>query len=505
MSLLIKNGYILTLDKQESVYTPGDVLIEGDRITQIGKKIESDDIDCVIDATDKLVMPGLVVSHAHSDENLFKGAYDNLPLELWMLYSYTPLSYGPMAERLIYLRTLLSAMEMLKDGVTTVQDDVSEWPRVTIEGMNTVFQAYKDLGMRASITANLSDKTYQQKIPYLKDVLPANIIQALTNAPGWTADELLSICHTVIQNWHGHEGRLNFVVAPSGPQRCSDEFLIRLNELSLQYNLPIHTHVLETKTQMVTGHEYYGKSIVEHLHEIGLLHDRTTLIHAIWLTDQDIALMGEAKCTAVHNPASNLKLGSGIMPLRKLLDAGVNVCLGVDGMSSNDSQSIWEAMKLTALLHKISHPDYRFWPTSAEVLRMATYGGARSALLHNHIGILAEGYKADITIINLNTINFTPLNDVKNQLVYCEEGSSVDSVIVNGQLLVQHGRIRTIDEAEILRELRTYMQDFWKAFAEAKTWAERLFPYVDQVYRKIASTPSGVNRWAGNERDWIVR
>jgi 5-methylthioadenosine/S-adenosylhomocysteine deaminase len=505
MRTLIKNGYVLTLDDQDRVLETGDVLIEEDRIVRVESDIRCEaKIDRVIEAAGRLVMPGLIVAHAHSNENLYKGAFDNLPLELWMLYAYAPMQNAPLSQRLIYLRTLLGAMEMIKAGVTMVQDDVvSGWVRPPVEGIGTVFEAYRDVGMRATLSSNLTDKAFGDKTPFLAGLLPQDMLDELNSVPVWSPADYVRVCERTIAQWHGCDGRLNFMVAPVGPQWCTDDFLLRAEELSRRHGLPLHIHVLETKTQQVAGSEFYGTSLVRRLHNLGLLSPRTTLVHAIWMTDEDIKMLGDARCSVVHNPASNLKLGSGIMPLRRVLDAGVNVALGADGMSSNDSQNPFEAMKLAALLHKVSDPDFRKWPTSDEVLRMATFGGARSALVDSEVGAVAPGMKADIILLDLGAMSFTPLNSVKNQLVYCENGSAVETVIVNGKILVEEGEIRTVDERQVLEELRSHFDEFRRKFGPNE-WTERLRPYLEEVYGRVVAMRTGLNRWAGDESSWVA-
>ncbi len=502
MSILIEKGYVLTLDGQDRFYERGDVLIQGDRISQVGENIEISGTERVIDASHKLVMPGLNIAHAHSNENLSKGAFDHLPLELWMLYVYPPLDWS-MSNRLIYLRTILGAAEMIRSGATTVQDHVQAWLRPEPEHLDTVFEAYRDIGMRANVATSMADKPYQAKIPSISQILPQELLDALSTAGNCKADEFIELCEYVVEKWHGYDGRLNYVLAPSGPQHWTDDFLMKLDDLSRTYNLPIHTHVLETKTQRVMGEVLYGNSIVRHLYDLGVLSPRMTLVDCIWITDEDIRLMGDSQVSVVHNPASSLKLGSGLMPLRKLLDIGCNVALGVDGMSSNDSQGAFEMMKMTASLHKIAHPDHQRWPTSDEILSMATRGGARSELIHHEVGALAPGMKADVILLRLNTVYFTPFNDAKNQLTYCETGGSVDTSIINGKVVMEGRKILTVDVDALLEELRFLMPRFWGNLEKARAWSEKLRPYLEDVYWRAVRTPIGLNRWSGDERDWL--
>ncbi len=498
MRILIKGGTVL-LGRE---YTPEetDIYIEDNNIVQIGKNMEKE-ADEIIDAAGQLIIPGLVNAHLHSDENLFKAQFDNLPLELWMLYTYPTFMYGPFSKRLIYLRTMLGAIEMVKHGVTLVQDDVSEYPKATLEGTDAVMEAYRDIGMRASVTTNLCDKQWKDKLPYIADILPQDIKDAYP--PAADKEELYELIEGMVDKWHNPGGMTNVVLAPVAPQRCTDEFFQGMHRLGEKYNLPVHTHVLETKMQQVTGKEFYQSSLIEHMNHIGVLSDRTTIVHSVWLTDYDIELVAKAGATIVHNPASNLKLGSGIMPYAKIREAGIPVALGSDGMSSNDNQSIFEAMKLCGLLHKVTTPDYSKWPEALDVFKAATCGGARSTRRNDHVGVIAENMRADMVFLDMNTTAFTPRNDLIKHLVYCENGSSIVRVMINGRTVVKDKKILTVDEKGLMKELNGMMGEFRKEYVKAKEWADKLFPYVNEIYWKSYRQTTGLNRLSGNEIRWI--
>jgi cytosine/adenosine deaminase-related metal-dependent hydrolase len=496
MKTLLKDGLILTLDRNNIIYKCADLLINEDTIEQIGENLEQDNrIDKVINCKDKLIMPGLINSHLHSDENLFKGLFDNLPLEPWMLYSCPPLDYGPFDKRLIYLRTMLGAVEMLKNGVTCVQDDVSECPAATFDGYSSVFKAYKDIGMRANVALNINDREFCDKLPFARKIFPAELQRELAGSS--KIEDLLSLYNEIINKFNGKD-LMKVVVSTSAPQRCTDKYLMLAKELAEKYDLPMHTHILETKMQYVTGGEFYGKSIIKHIKEIGFISDRLTIIHSVWVDDEDIAIMGEAGVSVAHNPVSNLKLGSGIMPLRRLLDNKVNVVLGTDGVSSNDSQNMFEAMKYSALLHKVTNPDYNTWPNSGEALSMAISNAAKSLRRTDEIGVLEPGKKADIIVLDLKSTAFTPINDIKNHLVYCENGSSVEKVFVNGKLVVDDKKLLFINEQDILNEIESIMPEFKSRFEQTKIRSKVLFPYIDKIYRMCAEKMIAINRFSRN-------
>ena len=495
MKTLLQGGKVLTLDGKERYYEKGDVLFEDGKILDVGEKLSTEGAQ-VVDCRGHLVMPGLVNAHLHSDENLFRGLFDNLPLEIWMLYSCPVLQYGPFSERLIYLRTMLGAIEMVKSGITSVQDDVSESPVGTVGGYNQVFKAYEDIGLRANVAMNQPTRTYVDKLPYVREIIPTEIQKEFGPASDGSGN--LALYEEIIRTWNGRSN-VKVVVSTSAPQRCSDEYLQKAYAMAERYDLPFHTHTLETKTQRVTGYEFYGKTIIGHIKDLGLLTDRTTIIHCIWVDDDDIEMMGQARVNVAHNPVSNLKLGSGIMPWYKLKKAGANVVLGTDGVSSNDSQSIFEGMKLAALLHKVSTPDFRQWPTSADALAMATTNAAKSLRRSEEIASLEAGKRADIVVLDASTPAFTPFNDVKNHLVYCENGSSVRKVYVDGRLVVLDGKVLTVDEKALLDELRSLMPEFQAKFRETAKVNDRLFSSLEDMYWRCMNQNVSLNRFSSQD------
>ncbi len=499
MSILVKNGRVLTLGRADREYERADVLIEGNKIAEVGPDLLVDkQVDTVIDARGKLVMPGLVNCHCHSDENFWRGSFDQLPLEPWMMYSIPLFDFGPFPERWIYLRTMLGAIEMLKGGVTTVQDDCIEFARFTVEGFAATMKAYKDSGMRASLARNKCDRPEYEKVPWIREALPKTFLAKMDDVKAPPAAEILEIYREVINEWHGREGdRLRVSLSCSAPQRCTDDYLLMLGELSHECNLPFNMHIAETKVQSVTGPEFYGKSILKHVADLGLLTPRTVIIHSVWMDDDDIRIMGLNQVSVAHNPVSNSKIGSGIMPLRKLVDAGVNVGLGTDGMSTNDGQSMFETMKVALLLQHVANPDYHHWATATEALRMATYGGARACLLHDRIGAIEKGMRADVIIIDLDTPAFVPLNNTKHQIVYCETGSSVTASIIDGKIVMQDRKLAHVDEQSIYAEVRELMPKFREIYEGALRWTKQLAPYYEQVYWRCVHLPLGINRWGG--------
>lgn len=503
MSIFIRGATVLTMGgPQDATPFQGDVHLDADRIVAIGAGLSTPVGAKVIDGTGKLVMPGLVNAHLHSGEALFKGRYDNLPLEIWMLYSYPILGAKPLSERLIYLRSMLVAIESLKTGVTCLTDDIFEAPRQNLSQLGAAVSAYDDIGIRATVSGHVMDRNFLDSIPYARDYVSTELQAEVAKMTPPTAAEYVAFAREAHSAFHGRSGRIRFMVAPSAPQRCTAELMQAADELARSWKVPFHTHIVETKVQGVTGPALYGKSLMRYMADLGLLHRGTTIAHSVWVTEDDIALMGEAGVSIVHNTISNQKLGAGVAPVRRLLDAGVTVALGSDGICSNDTPRMFDVMHACGLVHKLTTPDYKQWLSAEEVLHACTLAGARSALLEHETGSLEAGKKADLLILDMNTVSFTPRNDILNHLVYCENGSSIETVIVNGEIVVDRGKLTKVDEAALLAELRSFMPAFdeYHSGVEAKNRAFE--PAFDAVHRHCNQVDLGVHRLIGNSDMW---
>jgi 5-methylthioadenosine/S-adenosylhomocysteine deaminase len=498
--IILKNAKILTLNAKDEILDGTDIKIENDTITQIGKNIMPQSNEEVIDCTDLALMPGLVNAHLHSDENMFRGKYDNMPLELWMLYAYPPSpKYGGFKDRLVYLRTLIGAIEQIHSGVTSCQDDVSGHPVTTPETHDIIFKAYEDIGMRANVSTSELHKNYLDTIPYLRDIMPKEIQEKFTE-PRSIEKSIDSTCE-IIEKWN-NKGNMKVTLSPIAPQRCDDEYNKAIFDIAVKYDLPYHTHVCETRMQRETGYKMYGKTILQHCADIGILEPRTTIAHGNWLDDDDIMVAKDTGINVVHNIVSNLKLGSGIMPYAKMKKAGIHLALGTDGTSSNDSQNLLEVMKAAALVHKVTQPDYSIWPTSGDIINMATKGGARSLMRENEIGSLEEGKKADIIMFDMNSVAFTPLNDIKNQLVYCENGSSLVHVMIAGKFVMKDKKIATVNENEIIHELRRMQKDFLDEYEKTLPFSDLVYKYVEQSYWKCMNDNDDLWRLSGTKKEY---
>jgi 5-methylthioadenosine/S-adenosylhomocysteine deaminase len=472
---IFRNVRVLTLNAENREYDSTDVRVEG---SDLAYAVE----DRVIDGKGKLLMPGLINGHFHSPGNFNKGALDDMPLELFMLYEVPPFECPPTPPRLQYLRTMLGAAEMLKCGVTAVHDDPFYVPTLSDDLTDATMSAYADSGIRATVSINMQNVVEYDKYPFLYDLLPEALRQKMRESTPLTTQYLTSAYRRFIARWHGsHDGRLRAAVSCSAPQRVERDYLHQLAEISAEFDLPYNMHILETRLQRVLGHERFGRSLVRYVHDEGVLNERSLVIHAIWIDELDVELLAESGCSIAHNPLCNLKLGSGIMPFRALSERGINICMGSDEMCSDDSVNIWSVMKAGGLVHKITEPDYRRWPKAQELLECSTRNAAKAMRLENFTGQIAVGMQADLILLDLDTFSFTPLNDLRRQLVFCENGSSVRAVMVAGTMVMEDGRLLTVDEQALRAEIRECWTEYQQQFQAVDHWARALEP----IYRKM--------------------
>lgn len=496
--ILIRNATIVAMDATHGVRPfAGDILIDGATIKAVGPALAAAPDARIIEGCGKLVIPGLVNAHTHSSETFLRGRYERMPLEIWLLYAYPFLMNDPVGERLLYLRSLLLAMESLRTGVTTFCDDFFDPPRHDLDRLATVFSAYDDAGIRANVSSAVMNVHTLDALPFAREVMPAELQALLDFGPPMTAAAYIDYCKSAFASLHGRSGRLNFMIAPSAPQRCSADLMAACMDLAVDRHVPFHTHILETKTQAVTGHVLHGKSLIAYMHDLGLLKRNTTIAHSVWVSDEDMRLMGEAGVSVAHNAVSNLKLGAGIAPVRRLLDAGVTIGLGTDGVSSNDTSRIFDVMRVAGLVHSVAGPDYDQWVAADEILTMATIGGARTAMLEHVIGSLEAGKAADLLVLDLRTYPFMPLNDVVRQLVHAENGSSIETVMVAGRIVMQDGRLTTVDEQAVFDEIAELVPAHLAEHADLERRNRVFEPVMAEIHRRATAMEIGLNRYQG--------
>jgi 5-methylthioadenosine/S-adenosylhomocysteine deaminase len=419
-----------------------------------------------------------------------------------MLYESPNLPGLKPSPRFAYVRTLLAAAEMLKLGTTSVQDDAFFVPLPTPDIIDAVMQAYADCGLRARVALDQSNLPDIGKLPYLAETLPPDLWKSLEAQPPAGTSELLACYRHLIEAWHGKSGgRLMAAVSCSAPQRVSDDYLGALDDLSKAHDLPFYVHILETRTQRVLG-ALHGRSLVRDFQARGALSDRCNVIHAIWMDDADYDLIAASGASVAHNPISNLRLGSGVMPFRRLRDRGITIALGTDEAIADDSVNMWAVAKMAGLIHNIAEPDYARWPAAAEVLSCLFTGGARAMRQAGRVGAIAPGMQADLIMLDLDTLAFTPLNDLDRQLVYCENGASVRLTMVAGAIVARDGKVLTIDEPALRAEARSLAASL--AGAEQTEQAAAAFlPYYRDMYLRAAAADLGMLRTVPH-LDWTA-
>jgi 5-methylthioadenosine/S-adenosylhomocysteine deaminase len=503
---VIRGARLLDLAAGDGMTAPMDIAVESGVIADIEPTSgDSPVADEVIDALGMLAMPGLVNAHFHSSGTFNRGLVDNLPLELFMLYELPPFDFGPFPAELYRARVLLGAVEMMKSGATAVMDDVIYSPEASDDAIDGVMGAYRDCGIRATVTIYQPNTPEHSWFPYIRELLPADVLERLEREAVPTTDAIMEMTEAFVGRWHGAANdRLRCGVSCSAPQRATDDYMLRLHALARQHRLPFNMHIYETKVQRVAGNELHGGSLIRKVRDLGVLDELSVIIHAIWADAADIEDLAETNALVVHSPSSNLRCGSGIMPFRRLRDAGVPIALCTDEATVEDTLSMWNVGRLAAQLHKIDHPDFATWPRANEILEAMTTAGARSMQLEGQVGVLAPGARADVILLDLQTPTYTPFINLPNHLVYGEDGRSVRMVMVDGRVTVRDGRVLTIDEEALLDEVRDLMPAWLEALEPAERWAKRLHPAFEEVIRRCSVQDVGVNRWAGDEGSWLA-
>lgn len=450
MRTLIQNALVVTLNEHNEIIEKGAIAIDGNRIAYIGPAewTPAGPFDRVIEGDRLIAIPGMVNAHCHSPANLVRGMMPSKPLEIWRAYYRA--SLRGMRDEDFYASALLGGLEMLKNGATTVLDHFAGNSAWRFMGAGAAVQAMRDLGLRHVVALTITDKNYEDTIPLRAAEGSLNEeIQRMSASESKSAAAWLDECEEFIETFHAPTKLTTACPGPSAVQRCSDELLTRSAALARRKKLPMHIHLAETKAQAVMGRQLYGTSLLKHLDAIGVLSNNLSLAHSIWIEDGDVELFAKHGATPVHNPASNLRIGSGLAKVKEFLAAGVKVALGTDGAASNDSQNMFDALRLAGIIHNQAGSDFNHWVAPAQALAMATRNGALAFGID--AGVLAPGKLADVVLLRRDTAAFTPLNDVMAQLVFCENGSGVESIFVDGELVIEGGRATKVDETEVLR------------------------------------------------------
>jgi cytosine/adenosine deaminase-related metal-dependent hydrolase len=447
-------------------YTTTDLQVIDGKIAAISPNLEV--VGTEINGKNQLLLPGFFNAHTHSSEMWQRGIVSMLPLELWLAELYDS---APLDVEKVYLCALGTAVETLLSGGTSVVDHLGLIPGQELETIATAVRAYQEVGIRAFIAPLIQDESLSAGIP------SGDIKQ--THAPYFrSTTDTLAIIEDAVKQFHRPEAGINILVAPTGIQLCTDALFTGCIELSDRYNLCRHSHLLETKAQEKLAQEKYGCTAVEHLNRIGYLGEKTSLAHCVWLTDEDITILAETRSTVVHNPLSNLRLGSGIAPILKYRQAGINVTFGCDGASSNDSQDLLEAIKIGSILHNITDFDYQHWITPKQAVEMASFGGAKGLNLADQLGSLTVGKQADLVLYNLTHLSLLPRTDPIGLLVLGRPHHVVSNAWVNGKQIIANGEFTTINVEELKQEL--FQRSQWETQCKSSGLVE-----IEAHYRRV--------------------
>jgi 5-methylthioadenosine/S-adenosylhomocysteine deaminase len=476
----------------------GRAIDRGEAVAELGTRA----IDQTIDASEKLVMPGFVNAHYHSHDVLLKGCFETIPLELWLLNALPP-AYPKRSTAEIRARTLLGALECLRSGMTTVQDLATIYPFDEAH-LDAILQAYEDIGIRCIFALQFADTAGARAVPFWEEVVPPEQRAALSGSvEPFQGVDLPRLLRDIVISQKRRHPRITLALGPTSPERCTPELLTKLADLSASEEVPVYTHIYESRAMTLIARQTHASdagSLINYLGQVGLLTPRVNLAHSVWMLPAEIDAIAQAGTNVVLNPVGNLKTRSGVAPIRTYLRKGVRVALGCDNCSCSDAQNMFQSMKLFAALAAVTQPEPGP-PTAADAIWSATIGGARTAGLEDRIGALRPGMAADLSIIDLTDPSFVPLNSVARQVVFTEGGRSVETVIVDGRVVIADRKITTIDERALRAEVAGLMKVLRKDIEAVVKRSDAMLPYLMEAQRRTWEVDIGLNRYVGNAAD----
>ena len=429
-TILIKNALILNPNNFEN--KKQSLLIKDDLIAEIAETIDEGNVDKIIDAERKILLPGLINTHTHLSMTLFRGLADDLSLDSWLNDHIWPMEANLNGDY-CYIGALLGAVELIKSGTTTFSDMYFY--------MEDVARAVEDAGIRAVLSYGMIDFGDAEK-------REAEIEENL---------QLFKSCNGMA------DGRIKVFFGPHSPYTASEDLLIKVRELADEYNMGIHIHVSETEKEINDSLDERGLRPFEYLEKIGFLGPDVVAAHCVWLSDEEIEIIKKHDVKVSHNPCSNMKLASGIAPVSKLIENDICVSIGTDGASSNNNLDLIEELKTASLLQKVSTLDPKVL-TSDEAITMATIKGAEALGLENEIGSIEVGKKADIILIDTNSANMVPdSSSLSSNVIYSANGSNVDTTICNGKILMENKKLTVLDEQEIYDKAKKAIKELKEA------------------------------------------
>ena len=425
-TILIKNALILS--PNTNFENKQSILIKDNLIAEISPEIDESDVSKTIDATGKIVLPGLINTHTHLSMTLFRGLADDLSLDSWLNDHIWPMEANLNGDY-CYIGALLGAVELIKSGTTTFSDMYFY--------MEDVARAVDEAGIRAVLSYGMIDFGDEEK---RKNEINENLT-------------LFKACDGMAN------GRIKVFFGPHSPYTASEELLIKVRELADEYNMGIHIHVSETQKEIEDVSAEKGLRPFEYLDKIGFLGPDVVAAHSVWLSDNEIEIIKKNNVKISHNPCSNMKLASGIAPVSKLIENDICVSIGTDGASSNNNLDLIEELKTASLLQKVSTLDPKVL-TSDEAVAMGTIKGAETLGLESEIGSIEVGKKADIILIDTNSANMVPdSSSLSSNIIYSANGSNVDTTICDGKILMENKKLVVLDEEEIYKKARQAIKE----------------------------------------------
>ncbi|HBY57222.1 MAG TPA: amidohydrolase [Candidatus Atribacteria bacterium] len=432
MDILIKNISTLIQDA-DHILNDKDILIEDNKIKKIGNILPEDlPSHCkIIEGDRKVVMPGLINAHTHLYQSMLRGCRDDLTLTPWcekVIFPFIDIVYKDCKKynaAIGYYWSMLSSIEMIHNGITCCIDmDLN---------VGGIPKAWQDIGMRGITAFTIANRWVPKEFCHDNNILKEEIEQYIKE---WQQD-------------YSDEGLVQVFLAPSTLFCCTPELMEWVVEKTEEYNLGLQIHISETKWENQDALKEFGTTPLEFLEKINLLRRPISAAHCIYLTDKEIDIAARRGVILVYNPKSNMKLSDGIAPIAKMLKKGVTVALGTDGPASNDQLDMFEEMRMGSLLQKVFSEEPGVLSAS-EIFKMATENGAKAARIN--AGTIEEGKLADLIILNLNKAHSAPVNKVIQNIVYCGKNTNVETVMINGKVIMEDGKILTVDEEGLTRE-----------------------------------------------------
>jgi cytosine/adenosine deaminase-related metal-dependent hydrolase len=437
--LMLKNATIITMNQRREIIQDGAVVIEENGIVDVGKtkKIKSSHrVEREIDCRGKLVLPGLVDCHVHLAQALIRGCADDMALIPWLRQRVLPLQ-GTYTEKEGELSAKLCCIEMIKSGTTTFVECLLHWRY----GFDRIARVVKKIGIRGVLSKSLMNVPgYADQ----KDAIPSGMVE--------DGEKTMKQTIQMIQRWHGKaNNRIHVWFGARTPGACTVDFYREISEKARKYKTGITIHLAEVKQDIEYLRREFGMTPMEFMNHCGIVGPHVIYAHGVWIPPEDFKILQRTGGTVCHCPASNLKLASGFAPVPEMLKSGVNVALGCDGGPSNNCYDMIREMKLAALVHKARLLDPEVFPAET-VLEMATLNGARATLWRGQIGSIERGKLADLIVIDLRRPHLVPVRNPVSNLVYAANGGDVDTVIIDGKIIMENRQMTTIEEEEVVQE-----------------------------------------------------